>query len=50
MNQLKTYSERNAAAIHIEIRLMDALARQFTATHDLNEKAEIDRLAAEYDP
>jgi len=25
---------------------MDALARQFTATHDLNDKAEIDRLAA----
>jgi hypothetical protein len=27
---------------------MDALARQFAATHDMNEKEEIERLAKEY--
>jgi hypothetical protein len=28
---------------------MDALARQYAATHEMNVKKEIERLAAEYD-
>jgi hypothetical protein len=45
VNQLKTHSESDAAATHIEIRLN---ARKFAAIRDIKVKEDIDRSGVEY--
>jgi hypothetical protein len=47
VNQLKTHSESDAEAIHIEIRCNGCAGATFAATHEMKVKVEIDRMSSE---